>query len=247
MNPNVHGATRLAQPIDRSRHSEPTKTWWTRLGFAALLGLSLAACSGAGAASDGVARLDSPDPAASPGASASADPGAAAGKGGDGGYQAMLAYSQCMREHGVTSFPDPTSDGQGHVGLQVQAGPGTGLDPNSATYKAADQTCHPLMPAPPAGGGGNDDQAFQQMLAYSQCMRDNGEPDFPDPVHDTGGGVSLKLDGSKGSGLDPNSATFKAAQDTCKSKLPGDGNSLFGGGPTGGGGTTSGGSAGGNQ
>jgi hypothetical protein len=57
----------------------------------------------------------------------------------------LLKYSQCMRSHGVTSFPDPTSSG-GHVGLQVHAGPGTGIDPSSPIFQRAQKDCASLQP-----------------------------------------------------------------------------------------------------
>lgn len=61
---------------------------------------------------------------------------------------AALKYSQCMRAHGLTSFPDPSSDG----GLQLQATPGSELDPNNPLFAAADKACQKLMPAGPKGG-----------------------------------------------------------------------------------------------
>jgi len=53
-----------------------------------------------------------------------------------------------------------------------------------------------------------------QAVRYSQCMRENGVPDFPDPVD---GRIQLRAE--KGSDLDPESAGFKKAQETC-SLLP---------------------------
>lgn len=52
--------------------------------------------------------------------------------------QAMLQFSQCMRTHGVPSFPDPTF-GNGRVSVQIRGG--SGLDPNSPAFKAAQQAC----------------------------------------------------------------------------------------------------------
>jgi hypothetical protein len=57
----------------------------------------------------------------------------------------LLKYSQCMRSHGVTSFPDPTRNGGG-VGLQV-----TGIDPNSPIFQRAQKACGSLQP----GGAGS--------------------------------------------------------------------------------------------
>ena len=50
--------------------------------------------------------------------------------------------------------------------------------------------------------------------AYSACMRKNGVPNFPDPQ---GGKLIMK----QGSGIDPNSPQFQAAQKKCQKLLPG--------------------------
>ena len=52
----------------------------------------------------------------------------------------------------------------------------------------------------------------EALLAFAQCMRDNGVPDFPDPKED---GISLG-----GTGIDRNSPEFKAAQKACETLLP---------------------------
>jgi hypothetical protein len=35
---------------------------------------------------------------------------------------------------------------------------------------------------PAAGGPGSSQSPYQQALAYAQCVRSHGEPDFPDPT-----------------------------------------------------------------
>jgi hypothetical protein len=60
-----------------------------------------------------------------------------------------------------------------------------------------------------AGTGNNQDTA----LKYSQCMRDNGVPKFPDP--DANGGISL--DGDK---LGVSKDKVDAATEKCKQYLP---------------------------
>ena len=48
------------------------------------------------------------------------------------------------------------------------------------TFRAALQKCRALAPGGEHRNTG--DPAFvEQMRRYSQCMRDNGVPDFPDP------------------------------------------------------------------
>ena len=115
-----------------------------------------------------------------------------------------LAYSQCMRAHGIADFPDPNGDGD----IRLEAHPGSDLDPNSARFKAAQQACKALEPTP-----GPQDQAKQHAAAlqYSKCMRDHGIKDFPDP--NPQGGIQISM--SPGSDLDPNSPLFKAADKAC--------------------------------
>ncbi len=49
-----------------------------------------------------------------------------------------LTFSECMRKHGVTNFPDPTfSSG----GAQLHLTPSSGIDPNSPAFKSAQAAC----------------------------------------------------------------------------------------------------------
>ena len=223
MDPNVPRIEPAANSDQAPSRQLPARSRHFAAVAGAILAVLLAACSGAGPSTNGVATLDSP----SPDASASADAGAGASLSPDDVYEQMLAYSQCMRSHGVPAFPDPVNNG-GQIGLMLQGGPGTGLDPNSTTFKAADESCHALMPAPKTGTDGQvPEKAREQALQYSQCMRSHGLPDFPDPQFSSGGISIGGGEGQKGAGLDPNSATFQAAQQACESLMPG-----FGGGGT---------------
>jgi hypothetical protein len=58
-----------------------------------------------------------------------------------------LAMARCMRAHGITNFPDPSSNGNG-IAINIGS---AGIDPNSPQYRAAQQACH--MPGAPSGGG----------------------------------------------------------------------------------------------
>ena len=72
--------------------------------------------------------------------------------------------------------------------------------------------------APAATGSGSNTAAnVEQAVKFSQCMRANGVPNFPDP--DASG--ALTIDGVvNGSSLDPNSATFQQAISACKDLEP---------------------------
>src|SRR5207302_10352002 len=61
----------------------------------------------------------------------------------------MLAYSRCMRQHGV-DIPDPKFESNGTGGaVAIQAGPSggnsVGPDKNSAAFAAAHAACKPIL------------------------------------------------------------------------------------------------------
>jgi hypothetical protein len=51
--------------------------------------------------------------------------------------EANLKYAKCMRAHGIADFPDPQPDGT----LQIQAQPGSDLDPDNPQNKKANEAC----------------------------------------------------------------------------------------------------------
>jgi hypothetical protein len=162
--------------------------------------LTATGCGGKEPSTQGVASLgDTPSPTAS-----------ADSEGNSGGKGSGLEYAQCMRDNGVKEFPDPSEDGK----LTLRAKPGSGLDPNSPTWKKAEEACKSKRPEPSEAQKQN---MKAQGLKYSQCMRDNGIKSFPDPNPD--GGMLLRM--KKGTELDPESPKFKAAQEACKKLMPG--------------------------
>jgi hypothetical protein len=90
----------------------------------------------------------------------------------------FLAFSECMRSHGVTGFPDPGPRG----GIQISSS--SGINPASPAFQAAQVTCKKLLPGggPPAHAS---EQQKQQLFAMSECMRSHGVSGFPDPVTQT--------------------------------------------------------------
>jgi hypothetical protein len=69
----------------------------------------------------------------------------------------------------------------------------------------------------PDGSSSSADPGYDQTLKFSQCMRSHGLANFPDPVQQSGGGVSLAL---KGANLDPDSPKFRAAKTACQKFAP---------------------------
>jgi hypothetical protein len=115
---------------------------------------------------------------------------------------AFLAFSICMRSHGVPKFPDPSSTG----GIQISIG--SGIDPQSPAFQAARQHCRRLLP----GGGPHPLTAVDKakLVANARCMREHGVPNFPDPIFPPGGGVEMQFQG-----LNPNSPAFQHASKVC--------------------------------
>jgi hypothetical protein len=88
---------------------------------------------------------------------------------------AMLAYSACMRSHGVTNFPDPSGGG----GLNLD---GTGINPFSPSFRAAQSSCRKVLPGGGPGSRQATEQQKKQLVAVAECMRSHGVSDFPDPT-----------------------------------------------------------------
>lgn len=143
---------------------------------AAALALLAAACGSGG----------SPSPAGSGGSPAA---------GGSAGSPSAVAYSACIRSHGVPIYPDPNSSGQlPKTDAQL-------LGVSTSQYQAAQHACQHLLPT---GGSIQQQEAqcmqnsdcppalVQQMmtadLKLARCMRSYGVPNFPDPTNGGSGG-----------------------------------------------------------
>lgn len=204
----------------KSSGASEARGGWRRLARAGLLTLALAALAAlgllasacGGSSGQGVAQVDSTDTkttttgSESPDGSSSANP---------------AAYSACMRKNGVPKFPDPDSEGRLRG---IKAGPGTGIDPESAQFTAAAKACQKLAPKAPSPAQQAEDR--EQLLEFSACMRKNGVPNFPDPKFNPDGSGGITLD----RGLDQ-TPQYKAAEKACKQLLSGGGGSSSG--PTG--------------
>jgi hypothetical protein len=91
-----------------------------------------------------------------------------------------MKFAQCMRDNGVSGFPDPDPSGQLTIDGVLN---GTSLDPNTSAWKRAISACKDLQPP---GFTGHKRSADEQKAAvkFAQCVRDNGVKDFPDPTPD---------------------------------------------------------------
>ncbi len=136
-------------------------------------GLAVAGCGG-GSSSPGVAHLSTSTSGGSP---ASGGGSSSAGSSANTS-QKMLAYAQCMRTHGVPSFPDPTSSGAITKEAAIRAFKAV----SNAQAFAAQTACQRLQPN---GGQPSRAQLAQRLgdlLAFAGCIRTHGIPNFPDPT-----------------------------------------------------------------
>lgn len=203
----------------------------TRMNFGVVVlasaALLVAGCGGS-SSSPGVAHLSSSTSTnsyASSGSNSSPENGPPS-------QQKLVAYSQCMRSHGVPEFPEPT---EGHVLIRSSDHNGhvTGINPQSSQFQAAQKACAKLAP----NGGQPPSPAEQaklqeKALKFSECMRTHGVPNFPDPEFShNGGSIGIRIGGKKGGpgAIDPNSPQFQAAQKSCQSIMGGP--KFAGGGP----------------
>lgn len=115
--------------------------------------------------------------------------GLSAGAGGpQSGAAAAYRYSACMRQHGVSGFPDPrvtTHGTETKIALMAPAGL-----TSSPAFKTAQKACASLMPGPqtPAQIARQEHQHLLGLLSFARCMRADGVSNFPDP--DTQGQIT---------------------------------------------------------
>lgn len=100
--------------------------------------------------------------------------------------------TQCMHDHGVTGFPaSPWVVENGKL-----SGGGSPADDgvDRATTEAADQACGSIRTRLPEGVWADDPRVsaedLEKMGRFSECIRQHGFPDWPDP--DSRGGFPIE-------------------------------------------------------
>jgi hypothetical protein len=196
-----------------------TATNMRRLVAVLVLGGVLAGCGGGGGDDDdGVASVDenaAADQSDGQGDEDTSGPGG--GRIDESEMQdAMLEYSQCMRDHGI-DMPDPQFDEDG--GVQLGVGPDGGIDPESEEFKAAEEECQSILEeARPDVQLSPEEQAEMQdkLTAMAECMRARGH-DMPDPQVAGDGGVMIRSEagGPGGDGGGPPDEEFEQDMEEC--------------------------------
>jgi hypothetical protein len=180
------------------------------IGAAALL----AGCGGAGHSPGGVASLGSHTSSTSTTGSSAGAASASNGAEASPGSQA-IAYSACMRAHGVPNFPDPQISHNGSE-VRVKLAAPAGALQGDPKFKSAMHACSKLLPngGAPVNQPTVSPQEQGQYLKAAACIRAHGIPSFPDPTF-SGGGVHIDHQG-----LNESSPRFKAAVQACEALIP---------------------------
>jgi hypothetical protein len=128
--------------------------------------------------------------------------------GGQQGAQA-IAYSRCMRAHGVPDFPNPQISGSGNgVSLAVPASIAQG----NPRFSAAQRACRTLEPDGGAPQRAPSTQELARLVRFAACVRSHGQPGFPDPNKH-----GLFVLGSR---VNTQSPQFEAAERACQAVRP---------------------------
>jgi hypothetical protein len=92
--------------------------------------------------------------------------------------QKGVKFAECMRQNGVSEFPDPPASGK----LTIDAvANGSSLDPSTPAFNQAISACKDLEPTGFMGSERSSQQE-QAALGFARCIRKNGVNDFPDPI-----------------------------------------------------------------
>jgi hypothetical protein len=142
-------------------------------------------------------------------------PAAESTSGDEGDVQdAMLAFAQCMRDHGV-DMPDPQVNAEGR-GVFTAAGAPADAAKMDEAQKACQAYLDKVKSEMPPPDPAEQEARKQQMLDFAQCMRDHGIA-MPDPEITTdGGGIQVKMGGP---GIDDSSPAFKEANEACAAQV----------------------------
>jgi hypothetical protein len=179
-----------------------------------VLSVLVTGCGGS-SPTGGVASLGSHASKTSQTRSTAAGPSGGSGSSSSPESQAV-AFSACVRAHGVPNFPDPKISTHGNA-VRVAIGVTPAITDNPH-FKSAQQACGKLLPGGGPGAGANRQMTPQEQSRYlkaAACIRSHGVPSFPDPTF-SGGGVHIEHQG-----LNESSPGFKAAVHACESLIPG--------------------------
>jgi hypothetical protein len=119
-----------------------------------------------------------------------------------------VAFARCLRTHGLSNWPDPTTGGVFDKAKLRQLGYSV-----SRVRAVEDGACKHLVPT----GPGQQETASQSRtrradaLSFATCMRNHGVARFPDPTAD--GNLTVEM--VKAQGIDVRSPTILRVVQSC--------------------------------
>ena len=129
--------------------------------------------------------------------------------------EAMLAYAQCMRDHGIEMDDPQFGADSGRFGF----GPGgadADFDPLSTEFQSAMDACGNVLEAMrPESDPEEEAERAEQQLVIAGCMRELGW-DFPDPA--SGGGFGAQIRFIQEAGIDPQDPDFQTDISACQAE-----------------------------
>lgn len=141
---------------------------------------------------------------------------------GDSTHQSAVAFSRCMRSHGVSQYPDPDSSGN----LPKTSAQQLGV--SSSHFNAAETACRHLLPSGSLNfsseqqcyqAGDCPPALVQQMLTVgrkaARCMRNHGVPNWPDPTVDSQGRPFFDISSHGITSSEWHSSQMRAKADEC--------------------------------
>jgi hypothetical protein len=171
-------------------------------------------CGGGGSPGSRVAQLSTTTKESSPSSNTSATAPQR------NGVAQAVGYSQCMRSHGVLSFPDPSSSG-GFDKAKVTA---ASSEVGSSRFQVAQAACKNQVPSTGQPGAPTQAalrQAWSGSRNFAKCMRSHGAPKWPDPTSDPVHHPERPTFDLLPVGIDPNSPQITTEIHACEPLLNG--------------------------
>jgi hypothetical protein len=177
----MNDRTRVAR---RSRRASPPAARTTAaISVMATLAVLAAACGGSPSSTGSGGSSNAGGPVSSQAASSKA-----------------VAFSHCMRSHGVPAFPDPTRTG----GMPKVTPQQVGV--SNSQFQVAQRACAHLLQPTQA----QIPQIMSGMVNFARCMRSHGVPNWPDPSTDSNGQPVFNIPG-----INPDSPRISNTADEC--------------------------------
>jgi len=128
-------------------------------------------------------------------------------------YRDAIAFSNCVRSHGLPAFPDPDADGDIPKAKVLPLS-------HAPALRDATRACSKLMPTAAGRGGVLTSREIAQlrngMVKFASCIRSDGVTTWPDPSIGRQERPVFNL-----SNTDPASPAVTADIEQCRHEMPG--------------------------